>query len=209
MNKNNIDYTLYLCTDRKLMSTNTLEEAIEQAILGGCTIVQLREKNCSSKDFYETACNVKKITNKYNVPLIINDRLDIALAVDADGVHVGQSDLPAKVVRNIIGKDKIVGVSAGNLEQALNAKKDGADYIGVGAMYATNTKTDAKIVTIDELKKIRNAVDIPIVVIGGINKNTLENFKGFGIDGLAVVSAVIAAHDIKSAASEIVSMFKN
>ena len=206
--KSNIDYSLYLCTDRELMSTITIEEAVEQAILGGCTVIQLREKECSSLGFYETACNVKAITDKYHIPLIINDRVDIALAVDAGGVHVGQSDLPCSVVRKMIGKDKIIGVSASNLEEALQAEKDGADYLGVGAMYSTNTKTDAKIVTIEELKAIRKTVKIPIVVIGGINQDTLENFKGYGIDGLAVVSAIISQKDIKCAANELLHMFK-
>ena len=209
MKKNEIDYTLYLCTDRGLMSTDTLEEAVEQAVQGGCTVVQLREKDCTSLEFYETARSIRKITDRYKVPLIINDRVDIALAVDADGVHVGQSDLPASVVRRILGPDKIIGVSAGTLAEALQAEAEGADYLGVGAMYATITKEDADVTTIEELKEIRKAVGIPIVVIGGINKNTLENFKGYGIDGLAVVSAVIAADDIKAAAGELVSMFRS
>lgn len=209
MKKNEIDYTLYLCTDRGLMSTDTLEEAVEQAVQGGCTVVQLREKDCTSLEFYETARSIKKITDRYKVPLIINDRVDIALAVDADGVHVGQSDLPASVVRRILGPDKIIGVSAGTLAEALQAEAEGADYLGVGAMYATSTKEDADVTTIEELKEIRKAVGIPIVVIGGINKNTLENFKGYGINGLAVVSAVIAADDIKAAAGELVSMFRS
>ncbi|MCI5900731.1 MAG: thiamine phosphate synthase [Lachnospiraceae bacterium] len=191
------------------MSTDTLEEAVEQAVQGGCTVVQLREKDCTSLEFYETARSIRKITDRYKVPLIINDRVDIALAVDADGVHVGQSDLPASVVRRILGPDKIIGVSAGTLAEALQAEAEGADYLGVGAMYATSTKEDADVTTIEELKEIRKAVGIPIVVIGGINKNTLENFKGYGIDGLAVVSAVIAADDIKAAAGELVSMFRS
>lgn len=205
--KNKIDYTLYLCTDRDLMSTDTIEESVEQAVKGGCTVVQLREKHCSSKEFYELAVRVKEITDRYHVPLIINDRVDIALAVDAAGVHIGQSDLPASVVRNIIGKDKILGVSAARREEALKAVEDGADYLGVGAMFATNTKTDARPVTMEELKGIRAAVSIPIVVIGGINMNTLERFKGTGIDGLAVVSAIIAEKDIEAAARNMYQAF--
>ncbi|TCS72247.1 thiamine-phosphate pyrophosphorylase [Muricomes intestini] len=208
MKKNEIDYTLYLCTDRDLMSTDTLEEAVEQAIKGGCTLVQLREKNSSSLEFYETAKKIRKITRKYNIPLIINDRVDIALAVDADGVHVGQSDLPVKVVRRIIGQDKIVGVSAAKLSEARQAAEDGADYLGVGAMYPTDTKADARPVTMEELKEIRSAVNLPIVVIGGINQKTLHNFKGTGIDGLAVVSAVIAAENIEKAAHDMVTEFR-
>lgn len=208
MKKENLDYTLYLCTDRGLMSTDTLEKAVEEAILGGVTMVQLREKDCSSREFYETALRIKKITDAYEVPLLINDRVDIALAVDADGVHIGQSDLPVKIARKILGKDKIIGVSARNVAQALEAEQNGADYLGVGAMYATGTKKDAKVTSREELLKIRQAVKIPIVVIGGINQKTLSNFKGIGINGLAVVSAVIAAKDIKAAAAEMVQKFK-
>lgn len=205
--KNKIDYTLYLCTDRDLMSSATIEENVELAIKGGCTVIQLREKNCSSKEFYDLAVNVKKITDKYNVPLIINDRVDIAMAVDAAGVHIGQSDLPADVVRRIIGDDKIIGVSTTKLEEALKAVKDGADYLGVGAMYSTDTKTDARPVTMEELKEIRKNVDIPIVVIGGINMNTLGNFKNMGIDGLAVVSAIVAQPDVEKAAKDMYEAF--
>lgn len=206
--KPEIDYSIYLVTDRDLMSTETLEEAVEEAIKGGCTLIQLREKDCSSLDFYNTAVNVKKITDKYNVPLLINDRLDIALAVEAAGVHVGQSDLPCSVVRNIIGEDKIIGVSAGNLNDALKAQEDGADYLGVGAMYATGTKKDAELTSMDELKKIRDNVSIPIAVIGGINKDRIDDFKGTGIDGLAIVSAIIAQKDIKKSTEEIKEEFK-
>ena len=202
-----IDYSIYLVTDRDLMSTETLEEAVEQAIIGGCTLVQLREKDCSSLEFYNTAVKVKEITDKYNVPLLINDRLDIALAVDAAGVHVGQSDLPATVVRKIIGDDKIIGVSTGSLEQAVKAQKDGADYIGVGAMYATGTKKDANSTSMEELKKIRENVSLPIVVIGGINKEKVKDFEGTGIDGLAIVSAIIAQSDIAEATKELKNLF--
>lgn len=208
MKKNEIDYTLYLCTDRELMSTKTLEEAVERAIKGGCTIIQLREKDCTSQEFYETAKRIHEITKRFNVPLIINDRVDIALAVDTDGVHVGQSDLPAAVVRSIIGEDKIIGVSVTNLSEAKQAVLDGADYLGVGAMYQTDTKTDAQTVTMEELKAIRSGVDVPIVVIGGINQKTLDNFKGMGINGLAVVSAVIAADNIEQAAQDMAAAFR-
>lgn len=205
--KSNIDYTLYLCTDRDLMSTKTVEESVELAIKGGCTLVQLREKDCSSKEFYELAVRIKKITDHYDIPLIINDRVDIAMAVDAAGVHIGQSDIPASIVRNILGKDKIIGVSAAKLDEALKAVIDGADYLGVGAMFATNTKTDARPVSMEELKEIRRAVSVPIVVIGGINQDTLSQFKGFGIDGLAVVSAIISKQDIEAAARDMYQAF--
>ena len=205
--KNNIDYTLYLCTDRGLMSTETVEESVELAIKGGCTVVQLREKDCSSLDFYNIALNVKKITDEYNVPLIINDRIDIALAVDAAGVHIGQSDLPASIVRKIIGNDKIIGVSAATVDEAVRAKNDGADYLGIGAMYATNTKKDTRPVTIETLKEIRKAVNMPLVVIGGINKHTVPDFKGTDIDGIAVISAIIAEKDIEQAARDLLNLY--
>lgn len=205
--KPKIDYSIYLVTDRDLMSTVTLEEAVEKAIIGGCTLIQLREKDCSSLDFYNTAVKVKEITDKYNIPLLINDRLDIALAVDAAGVHVGQSDIPATVIRRIIGEDKIVGVSTGSLEQAIKAQKDGADYLGVGAMYATGTKKDANPTSMEELKKIRENISLPIVVIGGINKARIKDFEGMGIDGLAIVSAIIAQKDIVEATKELRSIF--
>ena len=207
--KREIDYSIYLVTDRDLMSTETLEEAVEQAIIGGCTLVQLREKECSSLDFYNTALRIKEITDKYNVPLIINDRLDIALAVDAAGVHVGQSDMPAAIVRKIIGDDKIIGVSTGSLEEALKAQKDGADYLGVGAMYSTGTKKDANPTSMEELKKIRENVTLPIVVIGGINKERVRDFNGINIDGLAIVSAIIAQKNIVQATKDIKSTFYN
>ncbi len=207
--KSKIDYTLYLVTDRDLMSTKTLEEAVEQAIMGGCTLVQLREKTASSRNFYETAINVKTITDKYNVPLIINDRVDIALAIDAHGVHVGQSDLPAAVVRKIIGKDKILGVSAGTVEKAIEAQREGADYIGVGALFSTSTKTDAKSVSRETLIKIIKEVSIPVVGIGGINLENAVQLKNTGINGIAVVSAIIAQKDIKSAAEKMLEIFSS
>jgi thiamine-phosphate pyrophosphorylase len=201
--KPNIDYTLYLVTDRDLMSSGTIEESVEQAILGGATLVQLREKTANSRDFYETALRVRAVTNQYGVPLIINDRVDMALAVHADGVHVGQEDLPASAVRRLLGPDAIVGVSAGNLAEALAAEVDGADYIGVGAMYATGTKADAQVITMEQLRAIRAAVTLPIVVIGGINQATVPHFAGTRIDGIAVVSAIIAQPDVAAAAREL------
>ena len=167
--KTEMDYTLYLVTDRDLMSTQTLEQAVEQAILGRCTVVQLREKTANSRLFYEQAQKIKRITDRYDVPLIINDRADIALAVDAAGVHVGQSDLPADVVRGMLGPEKIIGVSVGSVAQAQKAKADGADYLGIGAMFQTDTKADAEVVSMQTLRRIRETVDLPNVVIGGIN----------------------------------------
>jgi thiamine-phosphate pyrophosphorylase len=205
--KSKIDYSLYLVTDRELMCAARIEDCVERAILGGCTVVQLREKNASSRDFFNTALRVKGITLRYNVPLIINDRVDIALAVNAEGVHIGQEDINYNAVRDIIGNDKIVGVSASNLKEAVEAACMGADYLGVGAMYATGTKTNANLTSIDELKRIREEVKIPIVVIGGINKQTLPNFKDTGINGIAVVSAVVSRSDETAAAKELKSMF--
>ncbi|WP_138294534.1 MULTISPECIES: thiamine phosphate synthase [unclassified Clostridium] len=198
--KPEVDYTLYLVTDRELMSTKTLDEAVAQAVQGGCTLVQLREKECTSLEFYQQALRVKAICDAAGVPLIINDRADIAQAVDAAGVHLGQSDLPCKVARRMLGPDKIVGVSAGTLPEALKAAADGADYLGVGAMYATATKQDADVTTMEELKAIRAAVDLPIVIIGGVNETTLPRFAHTGVDGAAVVSAIIAQKDIAAAA---------
>lgn len=200
--KPRVDYSLYLCTDRDLMTTDTIEEAVELAIKGGATIVQLREKNSSGKDFFEIASSVKEVTDAYEVPLIINDRVDIALAVDADGVHLGQKDIPAAVAREILGPNKIIGVSAYNAELALQAQKDGADYIGVGDVFGTSTKADTHHVTLEELVKIRETVKIPMVAIGGVNHGNVERLKGTGIDGVAVISAVLGAKNITEAAEE-------
>lgn len=203
MKKENADYTLYLCTDRALMHADTVEDAVRQALLGGVTMVQLREKDCPAREFYETAKKVKEVTEQFGVPLIINDRVDIALAVDADGVHVGQGDIPTAEARRLLGADKIIGVSARNVEQAEQAQADGADYLGVGAMFATGTKQDAKVISKEELRRIRAAVDIPIVAIGGIKTDNVNALRKTGIDGVAVVSAVIAADNIKAAAKEL------
>lgn len=207
MKKSEIDYTLYLCTDRKLMSTNTLEEAVEQAILGGCSLIQLREKQSSSREFFEMAKRIKAITDRYRVPLIINDRIDIALVVDAAGVHLGQEDIPAKEARRIMGEEKVIGVSARTVELARKAVEDGADYLGVGAMFATSTKGNAKVIGKEKLKEIRAAVSIPIVAIGGINHSNAAQLVDIGINGLAVVSSVIGASDIQAAARKMRTIF--
>ncbi len=201
------DYSLYLVTDRMLMRTKTLDEAVEQAVIGGCTIVQLREKESLSLDFYVLALEMKKITDRYGIPLIINDRIDIAMAVGAAGVHIGQKDIPADIARKVIGKDMLLGVSAVSAAEAVNAAKAGADYLGVGAMFPTGTKPDAGFVSMEELERIRREVDIPIVVIGGISKENAMLFQPMGIDGLAVVSAVIAQPDIKKSAADLKSLF--
>ncbi len=202
-----LDYSLYLVTDRMRMSTGTLGEAVEQAAAGGCTMVQLREKEISSLDFYMLALEMKGITDRYGIPLIINDRIDIALAAGAAGVHIGQKDIPADIARRVIGKEMLLGVSVGSVGEARNAVRAGADYLGVGAMFPTETKPEAGFVSMEELGKIRRAVDVPVVVIGGIGKENAMLFKPVGIDGLAVVSAVIAQPDIKKAAAELKSLF--
>ncbi|HHW71570.1 MAG TPA: thiamine phosphate synthase [Clostridiales bacterium] len=208
--RKDIDYTLYLVTDRELMQEGkTITEAVEEAILGGVTLVQLREKRVSTLEYYNIACEVKEVTDRYDVPLIIDDRLDIALAVDAAGLHVGQEDLPAKVAREILGPDKILGVSARNLDEALEAKNAGADYLGVGAMFETSTKDDPVYVSIDELKRITKEIDIAVVAIGGINENTIDRLKGTNIDGIAVVSAIIGKEDIRGAARDLLERFNS
>ena len=198
--KKKIDYTLYLVTDRELMSCHTVEESVERAIAGGTSVVQLREKCCGSREFYELARRVKKITSDYGVPLIINDRLDICLAADADGVHLGQKDIPCSTARKILGADKIIGVSAALPEEARQAELDGADYLGVGAVFATSTKSDTRPVTPETIRQIRAAVTIPFVAIGGINLENISQLYGLGINGAAVVSAVVAHGDIEAAA---------
>ena len=204
-----MDYTLYLVTDRELMAADSVEECVEQAISGGCTVVQLREKTASSREFYQTALRVREITARMGVPFIINDRADIAFAVCADGVHIGQDDLPYEAARCVVGKDKIVGVSVKNLTEALAAVDMGADYLGVGAMFATGTKPSADLTSMEELRRIREKVSIPIVVIGGMNKATVPLFRGTGVDGIAVVSAIVAHKDASGAARELKSLFQD
>lgn len=200
---NKIDYSLYLVTDRNILKNRDLKDEVENAIKGGVTLVQLREKECGGKDFLKYAVEVKEITDKYDIPLIINDRVDIALAIDAAGVHVGQNDIPAKVVRELIGKNKILGISASNLEEAKKAVEDGADYLGVGAIYSTSTKKDAKNVKLNMLKEIRDNIKIPIVAIGGIDKNNAKEVIECNIDGIAVVSAILSENNIELAAKKI------
>lgn len=202
-----INYILYLCTDRNL--NPNIEKAVALAIKGGVTVVQLREKNCTSLEFFEVGTRIKKLTDEKNIPLIVNDRIDIAQAIDAAGVHIGQTDLPCEVARKILGAEKIIGVSVSTVEEAIKAENDSANYLGVGAMFATNTKTDAKLVTLDTLKKIRQAVKIPIVAIGGINLETVEKIKPAKIDGVAVVSAILAAENPEVAAKNLLDVWRN
>ena len=198
-----IDYTLYLVTDRRMPQGDTLENVVEKAIQGGVTLVQLREKSGDTGVLYERAVALKKITDQYHIPLIIDDRIDVMLASGADGVHVGQSDMPAHIARAMIGPDKILGVSAANLQEALQAEADGADYLGVGAMYPTATKTDADFTTMETLKEIKRKVHIPVVAIGGINQHTIPDFRNSGINGFAIVSAIMASQTPETAAREL------
>lgn len=198
-----IDYRLYLVTDRKQPAPGTFEKVVEDALKGGATLVQLREKEGDTGLLYERAVKLKKITDTFHVPLIIDDRIDIMLAVGADGVHVGQSDMPAAIARKLIGPHKILGVSAGTLEEAVQAEKDGADYLGVGAMFPTATKKDADITTTETLRKIMDTVHIPVVTIGGMNESTIPLFKGYGLSGFAVVSAIMASREPEKAAGKL------
>ncbi len=200
--KTDVDYSLYLCTDRALMSCASVEECVERAIAGGVSVVQLREKNCSSRDFYEEALRLREMTRKHGVTFIVNDRVDIALAAGADGIHVGQSDLPCAVVRQMVGPDMIIGVSAKTVAMAREAEQAGANYLGVGAIYPTATKKDTSVITLETLEAIRAAVSIPIVAIGGIKRDNLAPLKG-KVDGIVVVSAIVAQPDIEAAAREL------
>lgn len=206
--KPDIDYTLYLCTDRNLMTTETIEESVELAIKGGVSVVQLREKDCTSREFYQLAKTVKTITDAYEVPLLINDRVDIALAVGADGVHLGQKDIPVRAARNLLGADKIVGATANTIELAEEAWQSGADYLGVGDIFGTTTKSDTKHITLEELKAIRAAVQIPVVAIGGVNEENISLLRETGVEGAAVISAVVGQKDITAAAERLISNFR-
>jgi thiamine-phosphate pyrophosphorylase len=198
--KDLVDYSLYLVTDRALVGSKDFYHSIELALEGGVTMLQLREKAVSTFDFYDIALKVKGIAYKYNVPFLINDRLDIALAVDADGLHIGQEDMPLTVVREILGRDKLIGVSTFNVEESLLALNDGADYLGVGAVFPTGSKADAHSVSLTELARIKNAVNIPVVAIGGINEQNARQAMAAGIDGVSVISAILAKDDVKEAA---------
>ena len=205
---NNIDLSLYLITD-KSEDVEKFLNTIEEAIKGGTTVVQIREKTADTLDFYNLVLKVKEITTKYNVPLIINDRVDVALAIDADGVHVGQSDMPCDVTRRLIGENKILGVSAATIEEAQKAQKDGADYIGTGAVFPTQTKDDAPSVTKQELKEIVDSIDIPVVAIGGITLENAHELVDTGISGLSVVSAIMSSDNPKKSSEELLKIFNS
>ena len=207
MKKEDIGYSVYLVTDRRKKTDEEFLNIIEEAIKGGTTVVQLREKTASTKEFYELALRVKEITSRYGVPLLINDRIDIALAVDSEGVHIGQDDMPADIAREIIGDDKILGVSASTVEEAKKAEIDSADYIGSGAVFPTATKDDADSVSKDELKEIVDSIDIPVVAIGGITVENASTLKDSGIDGFSVVSAIMSADDPREASRKLKEIY--
>jgi thiamine-phosphate pyrophosphorylase len=194
---------LYAVTDRMWLGGKSLAGQVEAAIRGGVTFVQLREKNLAFDEFVRLAEEIKAVTDRYRVPFVINDNVEVALACDADGIHVGQRDMQAGMVREKIGPDKILGVSAQTVEQALLAQENGADYLGVGAVFSTDTKKDAEVVSRRTLREITSAVDIPVVAIGGIHKGNILELCGSGIDGVAVVSAIFAQKDAEAAAREL------
>lgn len=202
------DLLLYAVTDRSWLNGETLYSQVEKSLKGGATFMQLREKDLDEENFLKEAVEIKELCKKYNVPFIINDNVDIALSMGADGVHVGQSDMEALDVRKKLGPDKIIGVSAQTVEQALMAEKHGADYLGVGAVFHTGTKPDAGDVSFETLKAICEAVSIPVVAIGGITKDNVMELKGSGITGVAVVSAIFAQKNIEAATKELLEKTK-
>lgn len=199
---------LYAVTDRAWVGKQTLLEQVEDALKGGVTCVQLREKELEKEKFLEEALEMKKLCTKYQIPFIINDNVEIALKCKADGIHVGQSDMEAGNVRKLAGEHMIIGVSVRTVEEAVAAEKAGADYLGVGAMFPTSTKLDAADVSYEMLKEICNTVTIPVVAIGGINKNNIQELVGTGVDGIALVSAIFAAENIEETCRELKSISK-
>ena len=197
------DMLLYAVTDRSWLGKQTLYSQVEQALKGGATFIQLTQKKLNEAVFFSEALELKQLCKKYHVPFVINDNVELAKKVNADGVHVGQSDMGAKEVRKLLGADKIIGVSAGTVEEALLAQTEGADYLGVGAVFHTGTKSDADAVSHDTLKAICAAVTIPVVAIGGITKENVEELKESGIAGIAVVSAIFACENIEKATEEL------
>lgn len=205
----NVDaMTLYAVTDRTWTKGQTLMQQVQDALEGGITFLQLREKHLSEDEFIKEAKEMKDLAAKYQVPFVINDNIQVALAVDADGVHIGQDDMSVEEARKLLGEDKIIGVSAHNVKEAKKAQEGGADYLGVGAVCATSTKKDANVVSKEEIKKICQNVDIPIVAIGGIKKENIETLKGTGVDGVAVVSAIFGSKNITEDTKELRKIVK-
>jgi len=196
---------LYAVTDRSWLGDKILVDQVEETLKGGATFIQLREKELDFDAFVKEARAIKKLTDAYNIPFVINDAVDVALAVDADGVHVGQDDSDAGALREQLG-DKIIGVSADTVELARKAEADGADYIGVGAIYSTATKTDAEVVAFETIAAICKAVTIPVVAIGGLNETNILSLTGTGVDGVALVSAIFSKKDIISATKALRSL---
>ena len=197
------DLLLYAVTDRSWVGDSTLYHQVEEALKGGATFVQLREKDLPEEEFYQEALEIQQLCRRYGVPFVLDDDVELAKRVNADGVHVGQSDMEAGNVRAILGEDKILGVSAQTVEQAVLAQQRGADYLGVGAVFHTDSKADAKPVSYETLKAICQAVTIPVVAIGGIGQGNVKELAGSGICGVAVISAIFAAEDIREATARL------
>ena len=194
---------LYAVTDRRWLGQRTLADAVRESLEGGVTFLQLREKELDEERFYEEAVQLQELARKYKVPFVVNDNVDIAVRMDADGVHVGQNDMEAGDVRALIGPDKILGVSAQTVEQAVLAEERGADYLGVGAVFSTGSKDDAVEVSFETLKAICEAVSIPVIAIGGITQENTADLAGSGICGIAVISAIFAKENIRKAAADL------
>lgn len=209
MNLKRESFRLYAVTDHSWSNKENFESHIEQALKSGVTFLQLREKNISDDEYIEIASRIKKLTDKYNVPFVINDNINVALAVNADGVHLGQNDTDVKTARKILGSDRIIGASARTIQQAVNAVENGADYLGTGAVFGTSTKKDAKNITIEQLSQVCHAVNVPVVAIGGVNEKNIPLLKNSGISGVAVVSAIFAQQDIAAAAENLRSLIDN
>lgn len=203
------DLTLYLVTDGSGLEDKSFLKAVEEALKNGVTFLQLREKSKSGLEFYNLAKAVKQIADKYNVPLIINDRIDIAMAIDADGVHLGQSDIPVSVARKMLGDDKIIGATTKTTLQAIKAEKDGANYLGVGAIYPTTTKVVTVITDVSTLDDICASVKIPVIAIGGLNKDNINVLENSPISGIAVVSAIMKSEDIAASTGELKKSIMN
>ena len=200
---------LYAVTDQTwLKEGQTLFSVCQEVLANGATFLQIREKDLDADSFEAEAAELKALCARYGVPYVVNDSVEIALAIDADGVHVGQSDIRGRDIRSLIGPAKILGISAGTVEEAIAAEKAGADYIGVGAVFGTSTKKNARNLTVEKLREITDAVSIPVVAIGGINARNLMDLSGSGVDGVAVVSAVFAAEDPGRATAELLALAK-
>lgn len=197
------DMTLYAVTDAAWVGKQTLMEQVKDALDGGITFLQLREKELDHDGFLKEAREMAELSRQYRVPFVVNDEVEIALECGADGVHVGQDDMACRNARKLLGPDKIIGVSVHNVEEALKAQADGADYLGLGAVKATPTKTDAKVVEFEEIQKVCDAVSIPVVAIGGIKKDNLMELQGSHVDGIAVVSAIFGAENIRQETKEL------